>query len=324
MQKVLSADIWNEIGKRARTADSRKAAIAYFTKDLVGFRAGDVLVVDASRHAIRTGQTDARLLQKLNRAGVRLYSQEGLHAKVLLLDGYSIVGSANMSSSSARLIEAAVISDNATIASGVSSFIAQLATPRHRLDSTRIAALCKIKVVRQGWPQGGNGNKSRRQIRKLGDRTWIIGVKELARDPTTEEQNHIDRAHILLNERLNEANQEYDWIRWGKLSTFSKECREGDTLIRIFNQRNGRRYVTCGIPVLLKRFEPKWLRFYLGDKSRKQDQVSWRDFQKVLREIGYPRRVRPFSVQLLEPTTADELQKQWKIEVRARNRRSKP
>jgi phosphatidylserine/phosphatidylglycerophosphate/cardiolipin synthase-like enzyme len=121
MQRVLSADIWNEIGKRAKTADTRKAAIAYFTKDLVGFRAADVLVVDASSHAIRTGQTDAKLLQKLHRAGVRLFSQEGLHAKVLLLDGYSVVGSANMSASSARLIEAAVISDNAVIASGVST-----------------------------------------------------------------------------------------------------------------------------------------------------------------------------------------------------------
>jgi phosphatidylserine/phosphatidylglycerophosphate/cardiolipin synthase-like enzyme len=150
MQKVLSADIWSEIGKRARSADTRKAAIAYFTMDLVGFRADDVLVVDASRNAIGSGQTDARLLQKLNQAGVRLYNQEWLHAKVLLLDGYSIIGSANMSASSPHLIEAAVISDNATTASGVSSFIAQLATPPNRLDSTRIATPLQGVIICRG------------------------------------------------------------------------------------------------------------------------------------------------------------------------------
>ena len=69
MQRVLSKDLWTEVRKRARTSKSRKCAIAYATRDLVGFRRGDVLIVDASVLAIRNGETDARLLRKLHNRG---------------------------------------------------------------------------------------------------------------------------------------------------------------------------------------------------------------------------------------------------------------
>jgi hypothetical protein len=70
MQKVLSSDIWKEIGKRAKAAERRKAAIAYVTKDQIGFRTGDILVVDASHRAIASGRTGAPLLRELVRKGV--------------------------------------------------------------------------------------------------------------------------------------------------------------------------------------------------------------------------------------------------------------
>jgi len=53
MQKVLSTDLWTEIRERACASKSRKAAIAYVMRDLVGFREGDTLVVNASAHAQR-------------------------------------------------------------------------------------------------------------------------------------------------------------------------------------------------------------------------------------------------------------------------------
>jgi hypothetical protein len=246
MQKVLSSDLWKEVAKRAKAARQRKA-IAYVTKDHIGFQVGDVLVVDASKKAIASGQTDAPLLRELNRNRVAVCSQEGLHAKVLLLGNYSVVGSANMSGSSGDLIEAAVISDDAVVASGVESFIAQIATKKARLKSSDIEALCKIEVVRTGWTKGGGNWKRKKKIRALGNRTWIVGIKELLRDPPPEEQKHIDRAYADLNERLEADGEEYEWVRWGKTGRFAKECREGDTLIQIFNGRDGTRRVTCGI-----------------------------------------------------------------------------
>jgi hypothetical protein len=250
MQKVLSAGIWKEIAKRAKTAEVRKAAIAYFTQELVDFRDGDVLVVDASRHAISTNQTDAKLLRKLLERGVHLYSRDRLHAKVLLLDDISVVGSANSSTMSGGLIEAAVMSDHAATASGVSSFIAQLATPGCRLNAAQINELCKIKVVRKGWPRGVARSKASKKIRSLGNRTWIVGVRELAKDPSANEQKHIDRVKNRLNASLNQTKEDYDWIKWGKKDRLPKECRKGDTVIQIFNTRGGRRHVTLSTAAL--------------------------------------------------------------------------
>lgn len=145
----------------------------------------------------------------------------------------------------------------------------------------------------------------------MGNTTWIVGVNELLRDPAPDEQKHIDRANAHLNERLDAAEEEYEWIRWGKHGAFAEQCREGDTLIQIYNRRNGARRVTRCIPVLLKRNEPKWTRFYLGSRPRKSDHVSWREFQAILRKIKYARRVGPQSVQRLDPEIAERLQKQW-------------
>ena len=306
MQKVLSSDIWKEIAKRAKGADRRKAAIAYVTKDHIGFQPRDILVVNASRRIIASGQTDAPLLRELNRKGVAIYNQEELHAKVLLLGSYSVVGSANMSGSSGNLIEAAVISDSAVVASGVDSFIAQHATKEARLTTTQIEALCKIPVVRTGWPGGERKPKPAKRIKTLGNRTWIVGIKELLRDPSALEQKHIEKAYQDLNNRLDAEEEEYEWVRWGKSSSFAKESREGDTLIQIFNKANGKRRVTFGIPLLLKRQEPKWVRVYLGDRP-KSDSVSWSEFQRILRKLKYARKVQPFSIQKLEPAAAELL-----------------
>jgi len=148
VNRILTTEIWYEAKKLARTASSRKLAVAYVTADHVGLRSGDVLVTDASPRSIKSGQTDAKLLAKLHKAGVVIHSHEGLHSKAMLIGKYAVVGSANMSGSG--LAEAAVLSDEPTIRSGVASFIAQLCTKKSRLRDEDIAALCKIEVVRTG------------------------------------------------------------------------------------------------------------------------------------------------------------------------------
>lgn len=257
MDRVLNTNIWGEIKKTAASAPFRRAAIAYVTQDLVGFKSGDVLVVNASEKAIRSGQTDAKLLRDLHSKGVKIYSRADLHSKVIFLGRSAIVGSANMSGSG--LIEVSVISDRPNITSGVASFIAQLARPRHELIASQIASLCKIKVVRTGW-----GNKNRRSNakppHKLGKTTWILGVNELTRDPPANEQKSIDRAIAELLESRGSDEDVYNWIRWGKRTRFSKESREGDTLIEISNSKKRKRpIVTRRVPILLKRKEKKLL-----------------------------------------------------------------
>jgi hypothetical protein len=305
----LTAEIWREAKKRARAAKCRKAAIAYVTRDLIGLRAGDTLITDASERAVRAGQTDALLLRKLHDDGVTIYSHEGLHSKVILLGKHAIIGSANMSGSD--LTEVSIITDSPTITSGIASFIAQLSTARSELNARRIAMLCRIKVVRNSWHNTKRITK-RKRVRRLGNATWIIGVNTGLPDPPAKEQRLIDRAHRELNERLGTDDQYFNWIKWGKRSRFSRECREGDTLIEISNQKGRkRRVVTRRIPVLLKRTEPNCFRYYIGDPQRASDEVTWSRFQRILKEVEYSREVRPYSVQLLDSEIAAVIDQKW-------------
>jgi phosphatidylserine/phosphatidylglycerophosphate/cardiolipin synthase-like enzyme len=192
MQKVLSTGLWKTARAQARSARRRKAAIAYVTQDLLGFRRGDVLVVDASTNSVSCGETDAKLLRTLNKRGVNLYDCAGLHAKVILLDDVAIIGSGNMSNSSANgLVEAGVITDHASTVAGVASFIEQLLPQSNQLDSKRLAELCKIKVVRRGGMPQGVSKQRKPKIKLLGNRTWLVGAHELVKEPTIEEKRLI-------------------------------------------------------------------------------------------------------------------------------------
>ena len=169
MQRVLSSDLWKTVTAQARKAKQRQAAIAYVTEDHLNLKSGDVLVVDASEGTIRSGGTDAKLLDELHHRGVILYDCHDLHAKVMLLDDIAVVGSANMSQSSGSLVEAAIITDQSSIVSGVASFIEQLKKKPNRLSSAKIAELCKIEVIRRGGLGGAPQGKRKNPVKRLGN-----------------------------------------------------------------------------------------------------------------------------------------------------------
>jgi hypothetical protein len=279
LNQVLTDKVWRDVAKRARSARGRKAAIA-------------------SPRAIRSGQTDAKLLRRLLGAGVVINSREGLHSKVAPFGKHAIVGSANMSGSD--LIEAAVMTDSPVIVSGVAAFIEKLSTARTKLSAREIEKLCAIEVIRTGRLTGGR--RTSNPVRRLGNATWILGVKEMKEDPTEGQQKRIDRRTRELNERLGTEEDDFAWIRWGKKSRFGRECRAGDTLIRIYNSRNRKRpVVTRRVRVLLKDPEPNLNRFYTEGPAGRSNEVSWSRFQRILKEAGFPRGMKPMSALKLDP-----------------------
>jgi hypothetical protein len=308
LNEVLTDKIWREVAKRARSASNRKAAIAYVTTDDMGLREGDLLVTDASRRAIRSGQTDAKLLRKLHDAGVAIYSREGLHSKVALFGKHAIVGSANMSGSD--LIEVSVITDDPVIVSGVAAFLEKLSTARTRLSARDIEKLCALEVVRTVRVTGRR--RTSNPVRRLGNATWILGVKEVKEEPTERQQKRIDRKNRELNERLGTRESDFGWIRWGKKSRFGRECRAGDTLIQIFNWRDRKRpIVTRRVRVLLKDAEPDLNRFYTQDPTGSSNEISWSRFRRILKEAGFPRDVKSMSALKLDPAMAEIIDRSW-------------
>lgn len=316
MQRVLSTDLWKTVRAQSRKARHRRAAIAYVTRDLVGFGRDDVLIVDASPHAIKSGETAAPLLRSLRRKGVHIYDCGGLHAKVLLLDTTAFIGSSNMSGSSSQdLVEAGVLTDHASTVSAVASLIEQLVRQAKALSKQDIATLCQIKVIRRGGRQRGRSDHRRTaKVSRLGNRTWIVGVRELARDPAPDEARMIHKAEEIVRSRLRIPDYESDWIRFRGKSRFRRECREGDSVIQIWRSSQARRpsSIIPATPVLLKQVTRKWTRFYLGDPPRSRGELSWGRFRRLLKRLGFGKYIGPHTVVALDSDVADALARRWK------------
>ncbi len=127
---VISGDVWSdmEVKEAMKSHETRYYCIAYVTKLPRGmFRKGDVLICDASQKAVSSGETDPKVLLRLLARGVKLYSCEALHAKCAVWGKWVLLGSANLSESSAeRLRELAVLQKNDSLAIQVNQFINEL------------------------------------------------------------------------------------------------------------------------------------------------------------------------------------------------------
>ena len=117
---------WPHITRAIRVRGPRHAAIAYLGEDapaLLPLRAGDLLVVNASRAAVRAHVTSPIALAYYVEAGVRVLSSPNLHANVIATSRRAVIGSANSSHSSTIADEAVVITDDPEVVAGVRKFI---------------------------------------------------------------------------------------------------------------------------------------------------------------------------------------------------------
>ena len=314
MLRVLSKNLWTEIRAVAAKARSHRAAIAYVTEDLVGFKKGDALVTDASPAAIKMGETSARLLQKLHRRGVAVHSCPGLHAKVLLLDDVAVIGSGNLSKSSrSALIEAAVMTDASAAVGGVAAFIEQLVKQTKALDAAAITALTKIKVERRGGRPPAS-QRGKPVISELGHQTWLLGVYEIA-DITPVEQRWVDRSREEAAEKQEiEDAEEVSWIKWGASGRVVKDAKPGDWVIQIWRDKRSDKSpasVLKARPLLMKKRRQGVTYLFLGEPMGQKPEVRWGTFKALLKKLGA--RVPALnSERVLHADLAEQIDRHWK------------
>jgi hypothetical protein len=117
---------WPHITRAIRVRGPRHAAIAYLGEDaptLLPLRAGDLLVVNASRAAVRAHLSSPIALAYYVEAGVRVLSSPNLHAGVIATSRRAVIGSANASHSSTIADEAVVITDAPEVVAAPWTFI---------------------------------------------------------------------------------------------------------------------------------------------------------------------------------------------------------
>lgn len=312
MNELQCDNLWQTIKKLAKKPGQRRAAVAYVTSDEhVKFRKGDVLVTDASDHAIASGQTDAKLLDEASQRDAKLFSIPGLHCKVLVLGGTAIIGSANLSATSETRVEAAWVSDHPTAVSMASSLVESLIEQAEEIDPEFLERIKAIEVLKKPWTGGGIHKKPKVRLHR--PRIWIIGVYELTREFPSEATALKEGQEIAEKLRTNEGS-EVGWLRWDRKSRFATEAQRGDNVIQIWRTNKNERpsFVYRQVPILHRQAEPTCTRFYIEwFPDLEQTALTWHAFQKLTKKIELPGRVGPNSGRLIGQGYADALDALW-------------
>jgi phosphatidylserine/phosphatidylglycerophosphate/cardiolipin synthase-like enzyme len=171
MQKILTDNIWQQISHLTQKAKRKIAALAYVSSpSYLSFRKGDLLICDASDQAIRSGETSATVLEQFFKAGAEIYSCPCLHAKALIFDRTALIGSCNLSQSSAEVLrELALLTSDTSTRSQILAYIHSIKDSSLPVDEAFLKRILKIPVSKRKGLQ-----RTKRKHIHLGTRTWIV------------------------------------------------------------------------------------------------------------------------------------------------------
>lgn len=316
MHRLISGALWDELKDLSLKSTVRLAAISYVTHEHLQFKRGDTLIVDASDEAIASGRTSAAVLERAQKLGTRLYSCAALHAKIVVFDRIAVIGSANMSRSSAsRLIEASIITDHPGAVSSARNFIEILCDKSELIDKKFIERISRIKVSRSHLID--TRILEHTSIKILPSQTWIVGVHEIDESRYKNEKEQVNIGIDLAQEKLYSADSEVEWIRFTGTGKFRREAKEGDTVIKIWrpyssNSKPTRVYKHA--PIIRRQDEPTCSRFYIEEyKSAEDNSLTWNQFLKLIKRVGIPGRIGKYSERIIDDTYSTALAELWMV-----------
>lgn len=315
MERMLSDGLWAALRERARKARKKRAAIAYFTKNHLALGRGDILVVDASDGAIKSQATNAFLLEEMHAKGVTIYSLPGLHAKVALLDDVAVIGSANSSPNSEdRLIEAALVSDSPFVVAGVQQLIEKwVVAARRNLDRSDFKRMLAIPIKPRSW-QPGTAKKQRKVCRGREQAVWVTRVNELRENAHPNEAAAAAQGEKQAQKSKFSGGNDIDWIRFPSLtSTFEREARPGDLIIRLWKPLTSKHLRVCPpVTLLAIRKEPTCHRMFIEETPLRVGELPFGKFALLAKKAGIGRAIGKTSSRRLKPEEAASLLKVWK------------
>jgi hypothetical protein len=308
MDQILTDNIWRQVAPFARRCTRRVAALAYVSAStLIRFRKDDILVCDASDAAIKSGETSASALSKWYRGGVQIYSRPGLHAKLLVMGNRALIGSANLSESSAyQLREASLLTSRTSVVSQAKAFVYLAKSEAIEVDETFLARARRLKVVRLEH----HGFSKRQKHRPLGSRFWAVRVTEVDPAKYKSEELLVDEATERVREITGDESIEPTWIRFTGSSQFRAEAQAGDTVVELSSTREGKQ-ITVQAPsaILLRQDKQHWTRFYC-DPSTELPKLPWTTFRQNLTRLGV-KGITRYSVRELNRKDAALIQTIW-------------
>jgi len=303
MNEIITNNIWRRVKAIARKSKQCSAAIAYVsTSKYLSFSDGDILVCDASTSAIESGVTSAKALADFHKAGAQIYSCPGLHAKTMVIGRTVIIGSCNLSESSAKVLrECAVLSTDTTLRSQSLAFIHGLMEQSELIDDNFISRILKIPVSKRR-----NIFRTKRKDIHFGKRTWIISTAPLNEDNYSDEIPLVAKAEKAVKQKLHKTRADIGWVRWTGKGRFRTHAREGDALVDL-NCIGKRVTVSPPVAILHRHDHGNWTRFYYESPN---ESMGWTSFEKKIKRLGI-QHIKKKSTKELTPRDATLVRVAW-------------
>lgn len=285
MKTLLSDNLWVELASTAAKHVRIHAAISYVTASHINFREGDLLICDASDDAIKGGLTSAATLQSFFDQGAEIYSYDGLHSKVAVIDDKALIGSANLSENAGvGTCEASLLTDDVQIAGLITGFIETLRTESVPIDGQFLQRIAAFPVVRAS----GISRRSKRKIEIGKSRVWFIATRTLSERIMNAEEALEQEGREEAEKCVEKEGYSVWSIRWAGKSRFRSEAKPGDLVIEAFTEKRGtRKYIQVfrAAPILHRQDNDKWTRFYL-EISPDEPYYLWKDVKVEFERIG--------------------------------------
>jgi hypothetical protein len=315
MLRVHASGLWGIIAElSAKTKSGRAAAVAYLTsEESVRFAQNDVLIVDASDDAIASGATSAKLLGQLFKRGVSLYSVPGLHAKVFLLGDTAVVGSANLSTHSRRLIEAAVVSDRPEVVAGAAYLIESLRAHKSgiKVDAAFVKRALSIPVAKRRSIKGTTRIGADASLVVPEPRTWLAGLFAIEPDQFPNEQKRAEQGSKKAAVLLDIEEDDVEWLRCSWSRTLARKAQAGDNVIQVWREHRDDKmptHVYRATAIVSRQEEQTCVRFFLRPQ---EERVTWKAFMAEWSKLGPGRPIGRNAERLLSAKNAALLDGLW-------------
>jgi hypothetical protein len=316
---LATATLWQIIETHATKADKKLAAVAYVTSnDKVGFGKGDTLITDASDKAVADGQTSAKILARAKERGADLYSCDGLHAKVIVLGGWAVIGSANLSHRSESLVEAAWVTNDLEAVNQVTSWINELKKQATPIDDLFLQRIQHIPVNPSTGDEPtcdeptNDEPTTRDEHRQFlpTDRGWILGVTTLPGEDAAEGQE-------IINQFLGDSNKDkasnYTPIKIDKRCNFRDQAAVGDLVIQFWHPDTRTQvpdWVYQPVRIQFRQNEAQCT-WFVVDAAPKETALTWVKFQWLWRSVTGEGNLWPTDELRLDPPRVLGLHTRW-------------
>jgi hypothetical protein len=188
--------------------------------------------VDASEHAVKSGQTSPAELLKLHRKGVKVYSVENLHAKVFVFGRTAFVGSANVSQRSENvLVEAVLRTTEPGAVRQARGMVSELCF--HQYSPKLLTEL--TKKYRPPRPPGPRPDGRTPTLPKV-----YLAQLEVVDWSDEEQRIHNVGWQVAERKLKRRGDWEVDSFQWSS----SRGLKTGDVVVQVTEEENGRNFVS--------------------------------------------------------------------------------